>query len=246
MPQPLNINDVVDFVERNIKNFHDARLNSLAQLTIDDVLKRKNPYLYKAKNVLTAQECVETIVDAHLSSQEEAIFGTFLESLAIFVASRVYDGRKSSAEGIDLEFEKDGILHIVSIKSGPNWGNSSQIKKMKDSFTKAKRTLQTNAPQRHIIAVNGCCYGTQSNPNQGDYFKFCGEQFWHLISGINSLYLDIVEPLGHRAQERNEEFEAAYAQVLNKFTNEFFQKYCVDGIINWKTIVELNSGIKKK
>ena len=31
--------------------------------------------------------------------------------------------------GIDLEFDKDGVRYIVTIKSGPNWGNSSQIGK---------------------------------------------------------------------------------------------------------------------
>lgn len=45
---------------------------------------------------------------------------------------------KSAAEGVDLEFNKDGKKYLVSIKSGPNWGNSSQIKKMIDNFNKAK------------------------------------------------------------------------------------------------------------
>ena len=67
---------------------------------------------------------MKTILDAHLSSQEEGIFGGFLEELAVFICGRVYRGKKSSAEGIDLEFEKDGTSYLVSIKSGPNWGNS--------------------------------------------------------------------------------------------------------------------------
>ena len=88
-------------------------------------------------------EFVKNILDAHLSSQEETIFGRFLEDLAIFVCSQVYGGRKSAAEGIDLEFETDSTKYIVSIKSGPNWGNSSQVKKLRDNFKRAKRILGT-------------------------------------------------------------------------------------------------------
>jgi hypothetical protein len=51
---------------------------------------------------------------------DEGLFGGFLENLAILICGRVYAGRESAAEGIDLEFEKGGLLYIVSIKSGPN------------------------------------------------------------------------------------------------------------------------------
>jgi len=86
-------------------------------------IKRKNPYLFKAKN-LSVSDLIQSILDAYLSSQEEAIFGTFLEKLAIFVSSIFIDGKKSSAQGVDLEFLRKGKHYIVSIKSGPNWGFS--------------------------------------------------------------------------------------------------------------------------
>ena len=108
------------------------------------VLKRKNIYLFKAKNISTAGDLVKGILDAFLSSSEEGLFGGFLEELAIFVCGQVFDGRKSSGEGIDLEFERDETKYIVSIKSGPSWGNSSQIQKMRDNFSKAKKILGSN------------------------------------------------------------------------------------------------------
>ncbi len=98
----LNLSDVTYYVEKNISNFHKKRLENLNALELDTILKRKNPYLFKAKNVLTAQDIVKGLLDAHLSSQEETIFGEFLEGLAIFVCQKVYNGYKSSAEGIDL------------------------------------------------------------------------------------------------------------------------------------------------
>ncbi len=199
--------------------------------------------MFRAKNQTTAQDLVKTILDAHLSSQEEGIFGGFLEELAVFICGRVYGGRKSSSEGIDLEFSKDGINYIISIKSGPNWGNSRQIARMKDDFKRAKRILGTNVSRKKVIAVNGCCYGKDDTPDKSDYLKLCGQRFWEFISGNENLYTEIIEPLGQKAKEKNERFSEEYAKVINRFTREFATEYCdTNGSILWEKLVKFNSG----
>lgn len=240
----INLNDVVNFVEENIGEFHERRAGSLQSLKLTQVLKRKNPYLFKAKNINDAHDLVKLILDAHLSSQEETVFGEFLEKLAIFVCGKVFGGRKSSAEGIDLEFTKGNVIYIVAVKSGPNWGNSSQIKRMVDNFKQAKRILRTSNNKANIQAVNGCCYGRENQPDKVDYLKLCGQEFWEFISGNDRLFVDIVEPLGYRAKERNEEFFAEYSRILNLFTQEFMDEFCVNGKIDWDKLVRFNSGKK--
>lgn len=127
-----------------------------------------------SKHFDTAHDLVKTILDAHLSSQEEGVFGGFLEELAIFICGHVYGGKKSSAEGIDLEFEKNGTSHLVSIKSGPNWGNSRQIARMKDDFKRAKRIRGTNTRGMKTVAVNGYCYGNGFLSFKKDnYYEVC-------------------------------------------------------------------------
>jgi len=244
--KPLNLNSVVKYVEKNIGVFHTKRLESINDLKLSEILRRKNPYLFKAKNVLTAQDIVKGLLDAHLSSQEETIFGEFLEQLAIFISGEIFDGVKSSAEGIDLEFERDNIRYIVTIKSGPNWGNSSQVSKMKDNFKRAKRILRTNVSKMNIVSVNGCCYGRDNNPDKGEYLKLCGQEFWEFISGNENLYTEIVKPLGHKAKERNQGFLEAYSQIINKFTTEFAKDFCDNGKINWERLVQFNSSITPK
>ena len=234
----LSKEKITKFIAINIPNFHKRRLESLAGLKLERVLKRKNPYLFKAKNVETADVLVRHLLDAHLSSQEETVFGEFLERLAIFVCEAVYEGRKSNAEGIDLEFDRDGARYLVSIKSGPNWGNSSQIKKMRDYFRQARKIFGS---KRHMVPINGCCYGKGSR-SYGDYDKLCGQRFWELISGDTNMYLEIVEPLGHQARVRNEEFGKEYAKVTNRFIAEFIRGFCEeDGAINWNKVVAFNS-----
>lgn len=238
----LNLQDVSQYVEQQIGTFHQKRIQSLDTLKLSQILKRKNPYLFKAKYVLTAEKIISGIVDAHISSSEEGIFGDWLEGLAIFINGKVYNGRKSTTKGIDLEFDNKGIRNIVNIKSGPNWGNSSQIAKMVSDFKTAKKTLRTSNSQLNIVAVNGCCYGRDNQPDKGDYYKYCGQIFWEFISGNANLYTDIIEPLGHKAKEKNDEFLKSYSQMINKFTLEFSIDFCKkSGEIDWEKLVRFNS-----
>lgn len=242
--KPLNLKDVSQYVEQNIGNFHLKRIQRLDRLKLSQVLKRKNPYLFKAKNVLTAEQIIKGLVDAHISSNEETIFGDWLEGLAIFISDKVYCGRKSGIPGIDLEFDHYGIRNIVTIKSGPNWGNSSQIAKMVADFKTAKKTLRTSNSQLNVLAVNGCCYGRDNEPDKGDYFKYCGQRFWEFISGNSELFTEIIEPLGHNSQEKNDDFAKSYSQMINKFTKEFSNNFCKDnGEIEWDKLVRFNSAI---
>jgi hypothetical protein len=238
----LKISDVTQYVEENIETFHKKRIDSLDKLKLETVLKKKNPYLFKAKHFLTAEQIIKGLTDAFISSNEETIFGDWLEGLAIFINQKVYNGWKSGIKGIDLEFDKEGIRYILTIKSGPNWGNSSQISKMRADFTSAKRTLRTSGSGLFIQAINGCCYGKDNNPDKGDHFKYCGQVFWEFISGIENLYIDIIEPLGHQAKEKNDIFLESYAKMINKFTKEFSNNFCKDnGEINWAKLVNFNS-----
>jgi len=238
----LKLSDVTQYVEKNIGTFHNKRIQSLDDLKLSQILKRKNPYLFKAKYLLTSEAIIKGLVEAHISSNEETIFGDWLEGLAIFINEKVYGGKKSGISGMDLEFDNENKRHIVNIKSGPNWGNSSQIAKMIDDFKTAKKTLRTSNSKLDIVAVNGCCYGIDNVPDKGDYFKYCGQRFWSFISGSQNLYIDVIEPLGHQAKEKNDDFNKSYSQMINKFTKEFSNDFCNDsGEIDWIKLVKFNS-----
>lgn len=238
----LKLEIVEAYVKEHIAEFHQDRIDSLDSLKLSKVLQRKNPYLFKAKNMLTSETIVRALVDAHISSNEETIFGTWLEGFAIYINTQVYNGWKSGISGVDLEFDYNGKRNIVNIKSGPNWGNSSQISKMIEDFKKAKRTLRTSNAETIVVSVNGCCYGKDSHPDKGEYYKYCGQDFWNFISGCKNLYIDIVEPLGYEAKKKNDEYFELYAKMINKFTTEFNQQFCKStGEIDWQEIIKFNS-----
>jgi hypothetical protein len=209
-----------------------------------EILSRKNPYLLKAKGLATPRDLVKAILDAYLSSSEETLLGGFLENLAIFICSRAYGGDKSAANDIDLEFVRDQTKYFVSIKSSPKWANASMRKKLVLAFKEVRKIYGQGKEVRHVECVDGCCYGKQSRKSEhkGDYIKLCGQRFWELISGDPELYIKIVEPVGHEAKERNEEFLAKYELVIDDFTNVFRRHFCdANNLILWDALTRVSS-----
>ncbi len=244
----INLKEVEKYVEENISLFHKWRLEFVeTKVKLDKILEHKNPYLFRAKNILTAQDLVRGFLDAFLQSQEEGLFGGFLEGLAIFVADKVYGAKKTDLVGMDLEFIKDDVIYVIEIKAGWNWGNASQIKQLKINAKNAKEKREKETG-KSVKVLNGCCFGKKINkrPEIDGYQKICGQEFWYLISNEEDFYIKIVEPIGFRAKERNEEFQEVYAILVNKFTLEFAIKFCDDGKINWEKLLQFNSGKKNK
>jgi len=221
---------------------------ALQQIHLNDILKRKNPYLFKAKNIELAQDFVKSIVDAFLSSQEETVFGNLLERFAIFVSTTTHNGKKSKFKSIDLEFEANDKYYIVGIKSGTNWGNADQINAMRNNFRTARLLLQSEfGVSNEIIAVNGCMYGTDASPfktaeePERAYYKYAGQEFWRFISDDDTLYQEIIIPINKEAKKKDEVFKEAYTRKINEMTAEFIDQFMVGNVIDWVKLIDFVS-----
>jgi Type II restriction endonuclease EcoO109I len=242
--------------EHVIAPFYAERLKGLTSLRLSDVLKRKNPYLFKAKNVELAQDLVKGVIDAFLSSQEETKFGNLLEGFAIFISNRLCGGFKSSLPSLDLEFERDDKYYIVGIKSGTNWGNADQINAMKNNFKAAREALRERGITKEIVAVNGCIYGKDRNPLKNKkklkgegagyideepgkiYYKYAGQDFWSFISGDDELYREIIKPIDEKAKQKGEDFKKIYNAKVNEMTAEFIRDFTTEGQVDWIKLVD--------
>lgn len=240
--QPLDLDEVREYVGENIGTFHQKRLKTLSTLTLTALLKKKNPYLFRAKNLMVASDLIRDVLEAFLSSSEEKLFGDFLEDLAIFVAIRTINGHKSTAPGVDLEFINDGVHYVVSIKSGPNWGNSSQQRRQEDDLKDAVKRLKQSNHTLNVQPVLGICYGSTKTSYLRGYRKVVGQSFWYLISEDPELYKMIIEPIGFQAKQYNEAFLQGKGGIINLFTQEFIQLFCdANGVVDWLKLVEFNS-----
>lgn len=199
--------------------------------------------MFKAKNVITAQDLVSSFLDAKLSSSEEKIFGDFLEDLAIFVAKTTLGASKSSSPGIDFEYTNKNVRCIVSVKSGLNWGNSSQWKALENDFKTAIKVLRQSSHVDNVKAILGICYGkARTTLKRGVILQVTGQNFWYMVSKDKTFYMKIVKPLGYKAKELNESFNVRKSELINKFTKEFIEGFCDDeGKILWEKLVKFNS-----
>ena len=74
----LDLTEVSKYVEKNIGVFHKKRIDSLDTLKLKKVLKRKNPYLFKAKNslkfsVLPLNKFINKIISYHFKFEFDAL-----------------------------------------------------------------------------------------------------------------------------------------------------------------------------
>jgi len=239
---PLNLDDVRDYVNENIVDFHQRRIKSLDELMLVKLLN-KNPYLFKAKNIRSVSELIPSLLDAFLSSSEEKLFGDFLEGLAIFVASKTCGGHKSTASGVDLEFFNQEIHYIVSIKSGWNWGNSSQQRRLEEDLKNAVKRVKQSNRGANVQAVLGICYGKRKTSYLRGYLKVVGQNFWYLISESKHLYTDIIEPIGYKARDHNQAFIDARGDAIDRLVHLCMDRFGDEtGKIDWVKLVEFNSG----
>lgn len=249
----INLIQLQQFIsEKVMKPFYETRLKKLNALTISRIMKRKNPYLFKAKNIQTAEELVRYILDAFLSSQEETIIGNLMEELAVYVCSKIFNGYKAEQgkfKSVDLIFQRKEKIYIVGIKSGPFWGNKDQKDRMKTNFKNAKKILKNMGESSKIIAVNGCMYGKDKNPYKVDkkdkdksYYKYCGQEFWELITGDSNFYQRIIVPIDKEAKKRDENYRKSYYAKINELTKDFSQNYLTTGgQIYWEKIIDFVS-----
>ena len=102
----MNSEELRALIAERLAEFYQRRMQRLETLKLKQILKRKNPYLFKAIGTLSATEIVEGILSAYLSSSDEGIFGdAFFEP----IAKAVSGGVVSPSEGVDIAIETKGV-----------------------------------------------------------------------------------------------------------------------------------------
>lgn len=200
-------------------------------------LRRKNPFLYRIRGCDTPERLAEEVVNALMSSSEETMFGTVLEQIVISVARAARGGRKSIAQAIDLEWDETEpypVRVLVQIKSGPNWGNAEQRRRMEDSFKRAKQAFRADNPIGHVICVEGCCYGKNQDKDLGSHRKIVGMRFWQLVSQWDECSTAIMDLLEEFATNGLAQLKPSTIDTLVRYLED--NDYVVKGRIDWRAL----------
>jgi hypothetical protein len=230
-------------IEARLADFYRRRAEGLVKLKLTDVLRRKNPYLYKARGTQNAAEIVEDILKAHLGSSDETIFGdAFFEPLALDLA-RNLGGSVSPSEGVDIAIETADRYIAIALKSGPNIYNASQSKKQNTEFLSLRSRLYKLG--KEFDPVLGHAYGRKNMAaNQSVIYRHSsGQRFWQELTGDAEFYVKLIRLMddgfiaGHRKSYKDE-----FDKAVNRYVREFTIDFCrPDGAIDWEKLVTFNS-----
>jgi len=230
-------------------DFYQRRTDRLGKLDLNDLLKHKNPYLLRALGIDKPDELVESMLDSFLKEGDETSFGEALfERIALWAAQR-RGGHKSNAPGIDLEIEDSNTIHLYSVKSSPNWGNSSQWKALEQDFKDIIGRRRKSG--KGIDCVVGSATGARASRSsrgqkRGLERKISGQSFWREISNDPEFYLKIIDSMDEKVVlNAKKDFDIEYSQALSKYRAEFKRDFCgKNGRIDWEAVVRFNSGEK--
>lgn len=232
-------------IAESLDEFYRRRTHRLGSLKLKHILLRKNPYLYKALGTRQAQEIVEGILQAYLSSSDEGLFGdAFFEP----IARKVSGGTVSPSEGVDIAIETEDRYIAIAVKSGPNPYNASQVKRQSDEFASLRRRVIKLRKQ--FDPVLGHCYGKkQTLPNSRQIYRdSSGQKFWAELTGDLDFYLKIVRLMDSDViKMHRKEYQDSYDDALNRYVREFTIEFCDEnGTIDWEKLVRFNSGVDKR
>lgn len=243
MPVNDNYNEdaIAEAVAIALGNFYESLIKKIDSLNIKSVIRRKNPYLFRAKAMNGAAQIVGAILSAFVSSSEETIFGNvFLEPIAIAAAQ----GQKALAEGLDIMVERDDTIYAIAVKSGTNVFNSASRKRQTQNFMAASK-LARQAKKRYVPIV-GYGYGKKKVSDRGIpkfYIELAGKDFWAELTGDEEFYIKLIRYMGKLPEKYVEEFDVAYQKAANRLVREFAQEFCFeDGSIDWEKLVKFISG----
>ena len=231
---------VIQAIASALETFYGTLIEKIDGLNIQKVMRRKNPYLYRAKAMQSANEIVDSVLTAFVSSSEETIFGNcFFEPIAIAASG----GNKALAEGIDIMIQNNetNTISAIAVKSGPSVFNADSKKRQEQNFTAASKLAQ-QAKARYI----GYCYGKKKESGRGKpkmYQELAGKRFWAELTGDEEFYIKIIGYMGTMPEKYVADYKESYNRAANRLVREFANSFCrEDGSIDWEKLVEFNSG----
>ncbi len=233
-------------IAKALEEFYHSLLAKIDTININDIMKKKNPYLYRAKAIQNASELVESVLSATVSSSEETIFGNcFFEPLAIAASG----GNKALAEGVDImvEDKANNIIYAIAVKSGTSVFNADSKKRQEQNFNAARKLAQqAKAVYEPII---GYSYGKKRSTGRGKptiYKELAGQDFWKELTGDSEFYIKIINYMGKKPEMYLEKYRESYNKASNRLVKQFTENFCdEDGSINWDKLVKFNSGYEE-
>jgi hypothetical protein len=240
----MSSSQLKQLIKKCLDEFYRKRLDSPETLDLKAVLKRKNPYLFRATGVNNAPDMIGQLLEAHVSSSDETIFGNvFFEP----ICQAVTEAPIAAARGADFARERDDVYEVIALKSGPNIFNASQATKQGQEFDEIQASLRATlrSMRKQFVPIMGCGYGrVNSEPtSKRRFYKLAGQAFWEKVTGDEDFYLKISRLMNEEPARHRPIFREAWGRAVNRFVREFTIEFCDEaGNVQWEKLTAFNSG----
>lgn len=238
----ISQNTIDGFVSAHLASFYQRRIAKLSTLKLKDVLKRKNPYLFRAIGIENVNDLIAELLKAYMSSSDEGIFGdAFFEPLARDLAK----GQYAAGEGVDIIVETEAEFKAFAIKSGTAVFNVQSRKRQMDEFAKMRNRLYKVG--KSFDPIVGYSYGKKGESKSGAncFREIAGQRFWWELSGDQECYLKILRAMKSAPARHKIDFCTAWEKTVNRFALSFGINFCDEsGAIDWEKLLRFNSGIE--
>jgi hypothetical protein len=233
-----------------LEDFFQSRRAKLGELRLVDILRRKNPYLYRARGVSSAAEIVREILEAFVTSSDEGVFGNvFFEPLAKWAAEEAARGSVgtvvsvSGAQGVDVTIEDAVCYAAIAVKSGIHVFNAQSRRRQAQDF-EALRSRMAKLGKR-FDAIVGYSYGRKRPRADSETAvkELAGQAFWRMLTGEDDFYTRFMQAMKELPRRHAPLFQEEFAKAENRLVREFLFHFSgPDGGIDWMKLAEFNSG----
>ncbi len=227
-------------IERSLKIIDEFEITftkpiteKLSKLKMRDIIRRKNPYLYRASGIATCEDLVSRAFTEYTSTIGENYFGSFFESVARIVSGGV---KPASGGEIDLDVRRGTDAYLYTIKSGPGGYNSSIEAKARLDLGHAENRLRQDRVTVHKTMAYA--YGRRTTSFKDGVEKLASKDFWAKLSGDKEFYVKFLDVCAELAPLFEADSYAPYQLLLN----EAHELFCDGDTIQWDKVIRMVSG----
>jgi hypothetical protein len=223
------------------REFHKGQLDKLDRVSAKSLIKSVDPYILMMSPFTTKESWAVKSLDRHMFSSEEGMKGTMYEKIARFILKVRIPGARKPPQFFDCQLYADGFLTFFELKSGSNWGNSSQWDSLRRRFTE----LQRNHAPQPVRLILGIAYGKSSKGilehYDGKIIEIRGQEFWHYITDEPDFYIELGKRLASGSKAYNSSLILKRNTTINRLISEA-EEFCFpNGQLDTELILRMNS-----
>jgi hypothetical protein len=202
---------IAEYIIKMTQKYEDLKRDDLAI----------NPFLAGTLKLDTEEDALKFFITQRLQRSIVTSFGSLLQEIAKILDS------EANIEDIDLVINKDGKIHYIQLKSGPEGFTRPALRKTKGAFDKLKIKNST------CVTTIAFCYGVKSQLSkiwgkelyESADIVLVGKEFWDYFFGegfyeklINIFKTVEINKQGESLERKSfdEIFETVYGKILKE------------------------------